>query len=839
MPRQKKPELNINPYRERFSSFVVDLRRESQAAERSLQKEERQVAKQVRQELRQAAAVIKSIRPDLSALEKRSAGRLKAWLSRTGDKASHLFSRPPRIALARKKIVSPWQAFLSAREREFQQAFRSGQAGRYKAPSLSRPAPWYRPLLSFIVVLVLIIMPFKLLAHFGVGNFASWEKGIRQHSEAAVASLMAAAEAVAKQDFRQADTNFQAAGQGFLAAQAELGRINDGLLSLAGFSSNPKIKMAAESKKFLAAGATAASLGRNLVLATDSLFDNSQTDFSVRLDGFLDNGAAAVTDARALQKTVSGINAANLPPAYRSQFIALQEQIGSLADSLGEFVAAGSQLKNLLGLSQDKRYLVVFQNNAELRASGGFLGSYALVDVRDGQIKNLEVPAGGSYDTEAGRRVSVVAPEPLWLVDPLWHFWDANWWPDWPTTARNLEWFYEKSGGPTVDGVIGVTPSVVESLLQITGPIDMTAEYGVVVDADNFWQTVETVVERDNLALTHPETVAALPAATTTPQISALPIKQGLDENIANKPKKIIGDLLARIMEVLPQKLDRDNLLKIISVFEDNMSAKQILLYFNDPGLEAEAIKRHWGGEVAPARNDYLMVVNTNIAGQKSDRLMQESIQHESVIGADGIITDTVTITRTHTGLKNEPLTGVRNVDWLRVYVPAGSELIAADGFRRPDPEYLQDRPEDGWQNSPLLAKEQQARVHPSGVKIYEESDKTVFADWLMVDPGETATVTLRYRLKANFLTSPVSRGWREKINSWLNPDERGLKPYSLLVQKQPGAAASDFSSRLTLPTGWEIFWRHPEDLAGQRGWETSSSLTSDKYWTVLLKNNR
>jgi len=827
-------KFNTNPQRDRFSNFVVDLRH--QTAQKST---ERLVsAPIVKQQLSRLSRQVKKMKPNLLSSEKTFLG----WI-----RDLQFSYRLPSFKFSfLKRQRSPWQEFKIKREKEFQVLVKAVKPSKhFKKLNFRKIQParasWYSPLLSFAVVLILIIIPFKLLAYFHIGDFSAWEQDIKLQSKTAVSNLLAGAQAVSRQDFQGADDSFQAASASFLAAQAELSHINDGLLALASFSDNPEIKLAAQSKNFLAAGTIASSLGRNLVLATDRLFDNQQTDFSTRLSNFLEYGSKAVEEAESLEKAIGRIKVNDLPEEYRGQFSVLSKQISHLSSTLGGFVEAGQKFKEVLGLTRDKRYLIVFQNNAELRASGGFLGSYALVDIRQGGIKNLEVPAGGSYDTEAGRRVSVVAPEPLWLVDPLWHFWDANWWPDWPTTAKNLMWFYEKSGGPTVDGVIGVTPSVVESLLEITGPIDMGQEYGLVIDSDNFWETVERVVERDNLAISHPQEVNSVPPVPATAIVSSIPLLQDLENNSDNKPKKIIGDLLVRIMEVLPSKLDRDNLPKILSVFEQNMSAKHILLYFSDSYLQAELAQRNWGGEVRSTQADYLMVVNTNIAGQKSDRLMQEVIDHQSEISADGSIVNTINITRTHTGIKNEPLTGVRNVDWLRIYVPEGSELLEAYGFRRPDDVYLQDRPETSWQNLPGLSAENSARIDQASLtKIYEENNKTVFANWLMVDPGETAVVTIKYRLPYNLYHLNVSQGWREQLNSWLNPGNRDLIPYSLLVQKQPGATPSSFTSHLQLPSGLDVFWRYPDDLSvDQTGWKTSSMLDKDKYWSIIVRNNK
>jgi len=835
---------NYNFERERFSNFVVDLRPVKAAAAGLKIAKNQSVRKEMA--VRKIASLKKEGKEFGRRLEKKLGERLEKLslaakeikpnllLPRFNKSYSFEFGdifRRPRVFKNRRYS---WINELKDREAAWQKALRLKRYNRKNGR-----AAWFGSILYFSLILLMIILPFKILSVLDIFDIKSLEKRVASRSVQGINSLMAAADSVAKMNFKDADADFQIAGRNFLEAQEDLENINDSILILASFSGDEKIKVAAESKKFLAAGALASSLGRNLVLATDSLFSGGQNNFSSSLDNFLAYGNLAVQDAQDLKKIIAKINPDNLPEAYRAKFSSLSQQVVFLSDNLDNFVSAGAKLKEILGLSRDKRYLLVFQNNAEMRATGGFLGSYALVDIRAGQIRNLEVPGGGSYDTEGGMKVNVAAPEPLWLVNPLWHFWDANWWPDWPTTAKNLTWFYEKSGGPSVDGVISVTPTVVERLLEITGPIDLTAEYGLVIDADNFWETVQKITEQKNLAKTHPEDILNIPATSTAIK-SALPLEQDLENNSANKPKKIIGDLMTKILEILPQKLNKENLVKIITVFEENMSEKQVLFYFNDPALQAEFSARNWSGEIRSTNKDYLLVVNTNIAGQKTDRLISETVDLASEVGNDGSIINTVAITRTHNGLKNEALTGVRNVDWLRVYVPEGSELISASGFVSPEARYLQDKPDESWEKLPLLAAETAARTDDrTGTKIYTENSKTVFANWLMVDPGQSATVIIKYRLPFNILSEEADDSWLKHWNVWLGADAPQLLPYSLLVQKQPGARPDNFTSRLSLPDNLKVFWKFPEDLSGQNGWEIKTALDADKYYSLLLENKK
>jgi len=821
----KKKQLNIeNEERTQISGFVVDLR------------------KNVKQEIKQTELKLeKKVEKQLKNLERKS-DKIKLNLLKTGEKEKLVWHSPIKKQKVFLKKKSFWDKIYQNQAKNFNKATRLKLSSLKATFSFKKTKKrevidsWYQPVVPFIFVLIIIIIPIKLLTYFEFLDINKLENKILSSSAVAINSLFSATEAASKMDFKSADSKFKDAGTNFVVAEEELNKINDSLLSLAALSNNPKLKLAAESKNFLRAGAIASSLGQNLVLATNSLYSGDKEDFSVALDKFTYYGEMAVTNAKELNIEIEKINPKNLPEQYQEKFISISKQSTLLSANLEAFVNAGTKFKDLLGATQDKRYLLVFQNNSELRASGGFLGSYALVDIRDGKIRNLEVPGGGSYDTEGGMNIRVVAPKALWLVNPLWHFWDANWWADWPTTAKNLMWFYEKSDGPTVDGVISLTPTVIERLLEITGPIDLTKEYGLTIDSNNFLDITQKIVEQKNLVKINPESVVGVPTSSIMIK-SALPIKQGLEVNSDNKPKKIIGDLMSKILEILPKKLNQENLVKILSLFESSMDEKQILFYFTDPKLEAEVAKRNWAGEIKNADKDYLMVVNTNIAGQKSDLMMTEKIEQTSVVSPDGSIIDTVKITRTHNGVKNEVMTGVRNVDWLRVYVPEGSQLIKAEGFESPDAKYLNQVPDPGWQENDLVKNENNAPLDPiSGTKIYNENNKTVFANWSMVDPGESSVITIQYRLAFNFLDKIPEKNWLNKINELLNPKQNILIPYSLMIQKQPGAKASEFSSQLILPANWQIFWRYPNTIIGSNGWQISDELNSDKYWSVLIE---
>ncbi len=648
-----------------------------------------------------------------------------------------------------------------------------------------------KPVFIFASIIFLLISPFAGYSYYRSLNDVRGK--VLGESEQAFNNLSLAGQLAGQFNFGQANQNFSQAGQNFIEAQNQLKQINDLVFAIAGVMPNNDLKLASASKNILKIGQLSTELGSNLSLALDSILNIKEATINDGLNSFTIYGRLAINNIYEINILLEPIDVKIIPEEYQEQFIDLKQKIDLLSQGLVQFIDLMQDLKEFLGMSQDKRYLLVFQNNAEMRASGGFIGSFAVIDFRNGQIKNLEVPGGGSYDTEAGLLEKIIAPEPLWLVNPLWHFWDANWWPDWPTTAKKLAWFYEKSDGSTVDGVISLTPTVIENLLSVIGPVDMTKDYGVIIDENNFWQITQTLAEQK-------------PPETT-------------------KPKKIIGDLAVKIIEQLPTSLSKENLIKLIKIVEENLKQKQILFYFTNADLQDKITQFDWSGIIKPTSGDYFSVVNTNIAGGKSDKKIIQAIEHQAEIMADGSIIDTLTIKRTHTAIKREPFSGVRNVNWLRIYVPEGSQLLAAQGFMPVDQIYFE-KPDASWKNDPdVIAGEGQAKIDQmSGTKIYNELGKTVFANWSQVDPGQTAQIYVKYKL-------PFS------VNEILSQSQAQIYPYSVLAQKQPGSSPSQLKLTLKINRIDKIIWHYPENLLlNSNGWEISDILDQDKFWAVILQ---
>lgn len=469
--------------------------------------------------------------------------------------------------------------------------------------------------------------------------------------------------------------------------------------------------------------------------------------------------------------------------------------VGAQVDSLESLVQSAVTLPNFLqqvvASPEPRRYVVLFQNSSELRPTGGFMGSLALLEMKNGTVTSVQIPGGGPYDFQGSLKQVVAPPQPLSLVRGTWQLQDANWFFDFPTSAKKVLWFLQQSGGPEADGVVALTPDVVENLLALTGPIAMP-QYGKVITAENFRRETQLAVEVEY-------------------------------SRELNKPKQFIADLapvlFQRVLDLPPDKK-----FDLVSALQQSLGRRSLQLYFNDPELEANAETYGWGGEVRQVPMDYLAVVRTNIGGGKTDAVTDETIRHNVEVQPDGGLIGHLTLTRSHRGNIADVFEQRANIDYLRFYVPQGAVLLEANGFTPPPQSDFQPIPPAATLDQGLLAVEQLAPVSQmQGLNITQEFGKTVFGGWLRLNPGETRTVTLTYRLPFH-LTSESSL--------------QDLRRYTMYFQGQAGVRPVDFQSSLTLPEGWRVRYQDgsaPLTLASG-GLTLTSDWTRDEYYGVLLE---
>jgi hypothetical protein len=599
--------------------------------------------------------------------------------------------------------------------------------------------------------------------------------------------------------FDRSAAGFERAYDSFSEASAMFEEWNSLLVDLSRFI--PGASKLSSGKNAVEAGKRVALAGRHLngVLEALSSVKNplsGESEMSLlELFRKVERGvAAASSELAAAREALEKVRIEDIPEDKRDKFVQAKARLPQALEGMDALVENGHLFSELLGGNGPRKYLFLFQNNHEMRATGGFIGSYGLVDVSsDGRIRNFFVD--GIFNPDGQLKEDIVPPSPIQKVSAAWSLHDSNWFPDFPVSAEKAVFFYEKSGGPTVDGVITLTPTVVQKLLRLTGPIPME-KYGATLDADNFMERVQYEVEVDY-------------------------------DKEENRPKQILADLAPVLMDRLLNASDMRTAAGTLEVFEEGLREKHILFYSRNREIQALIDRLGWSGRILDAPRDYLSVVNSNVNGYKTDGVIEEKIEHRAEIREDGSVVDTVAVTRRHTGgFKDHEWWNRVNADYMRVYVPKGSRLLSVEGQTREivDPPVDYDRL--GFRrDADVEAQEKNAVLDEStGTRIYEESGKTVFGNWVYVSPQET--VTIRYTYLLPFKVRPKT-------------DDAEGEPYAVVYQKQSGSVGSSLHSNIAFPHGVRPVWQPSENLVPYDGGLTyDGDLKLDRFLEVSFEES-
>ncbi len=407
-------------------------------------------------------------------------------------------------------------------------------------------------------------------------------------------------------------------------------------------------------------------------------------DAGTRLLDGLERGRGALSTAlsgvEGAQRDWSALDAATLPTPLRSRLEPLGRRLPTAQEALRAALAA----PDLLGATHPRYYLLVPQNPWDLRATGGFVGTTALLRAAGGR---LSLTAYQSSDTVDDRRLGYVQPPlPLLVYEHFgnWYYRDANWSPDFPTTAALLRYFYWLGRGRMPDGVVAFDSYLLGPLLQVTGPITVPG-------------------------IAHPLTAAN--AVTTLDYYVNYASSGGrtVDKGIAGAAYSAVFHDLSR--------LPASRLSAAAHALTTALQQRHLMLWVPGGALGAILAHHGWDAAIDPTRGDYVYVVDTNVHYNKINKRIEERAAYHAVVQPDRSLHSTLTISYTNTAtLQNipKPQNNTLYEDFVRIYVPLGSRLLSAHGFTQPWPA---------------------TRDH----------GKTVFAGFLRLAGGATTTLTVSY----------------------------------------------------------------------------------------------
>ena len=324
------------------------------------------------------------------------------------------------------------------------------------------------------------------------------------------------------------------------------------------------------------------------------------------------------------------------------------------------------QLPGILGEQEFRRYLLWFQNPAELRPTGGFVGTLGELTIDRGAVKDLKVDSIYAAANQANQTIEEPPPAPFLRFTetdpPIWGLQNANWSPDFPTAAQRFQDFYERGGGSTTDGVIALTVTPIEDMLRILGPVEMP-EYGYTFTADNF----QTTIQDDQ--------------------------KERRAESDQD-PKKILRDFVPALLKKLGTAPDRQRT-EALGVLTKAASSGDVQLFFNRERHErllgnskAAGMHRPYAGGIS--------LIDANIAGFKSSHDVSTVLKRTIKVAADGTTDESVEVTREHSGATETH----DNLNYARLYLPPDAEPTA--GGAGDDATADRWTVADGWNASEL-----------------------------------------------------------------------------------------------------------------------------------------
>lgn len=194
--------------------------------------------------------------------------------------------------------------------------------------------------------------------------------------------------------------------------------------------------------------------------------------------------SAAAHAVRLSADRLSQIDSSKLLPQVADPLISARDQLQNVTVTLEAAANASNILPGMLGAQTPRNYLLIIQNNAETRASGGIPGALAVLTVSKGSLRLGAQSSAG--DLGVMSPVVPLDPEQQQIYSGrVGKFMqDVNLTPDFPTAASTAQAMWEQKTGHRVDGVISVDPVALGYILDATGPVKITQPELVALASD-------------------------------------------------------------------------------------------------------------------------------------------------------------------------------------------------------------------------------------------------------------------------------------------------------------------------------------------------------------------
>lgn len=456
-----------------------------------------------------------------------------------------------------------------------------------------------------------------------------------------------------------------------------------------------------------------------------------------------------------IRQEVDEINPSRYPQTFGGRKIRPRiENFKTTVDNYQNLLADSQPLleilPRLLGEPEPKKYLILFQNDKELRSTGGFITAYAIFRLEHG--KAIIDVSDDIYRLDTRRTKRVAPPEPIVKYLPAeggraaseWNMRDANLSPDFKISMTDFRKFYEQiPNASQIDGILALDTYTLLRIVDILGGVEV---YGSQFTTQND------------------------PRCNCPQVIYELELYAGQPRGyLMGGRKDIIGVLMYNLMQKALGVSPRLYWEKLFQEGLNLISEKHLLVYLFDEKAQKGVEAFNMAGRIKETAGDYLHINDTNFAGAKANMYVKHQVEQKIEVGSDGQVRKTLVLNYKNPQPPDDcslerkgglclsaPL---RN--WVRIYVPKGAKLLESKG----------------------------SEVQ---VETKEDLGKTVFEGFLTVRPLGSAQIMVKYELPFKI--------------------EKG-KEYPLLIQKQPGTEGHEYVilvngkqvEKFPLRTDWEL----------------------------------
>jgi hypothetical protein len=481
---------------------------------------------------------------------------------------------------------------------------------------------------------------------------------------------------------------------------------------------------------------------------------------------------------------LEAVDVEDLPRRARPRVADGIEEASDADEILADAEAGFQILPAFLGQDEPRTYLIGMQNSAEQRGTGGAILRYTYLSIDEGKPSIVRGKSVYDVDTEERRRVNIDIPADAWYVagiEDAQRFGNANWSPDWPTSAKlMLDYAYAAEAQyedvpniPDFDGVITVDPNVMEELIPGTGPFRV----GTFKNRITGNSAVHFLLYK---------------AYASYPRTN---VRRGV-------LKKTVDSFVDRL-------LDPAHPTELITGMGSALDTKHMFIWMKNPDEQAFIERMNWDAAIEKAKGkDYLYVVEQNVGGNKFDyHADNETTVDISLDETDATVSTEMRVINDtffpqpswavgDSGKRDE--LGNRRVPthepMMNLYVPGNAELT-------------------GWEVEGTRVDTPPPAVWTGGrPPEHEEKGKKVWSATLEIPPEDQGAVTFDY-------TVPDVVKTRD-----------GRHTYTIVVQHQPKVRPEMLDITLSLPDdaenivapGWE---RDGDDLVWSKPLERDMEL--------------